>query len=33
MAGQVAGQLKEEKPIKEILEDIYNGYLNVKNSL
>ncbi|MEG1973041.1 MAG: nitronate monooxygenase, partial [Oscillospiraceae bacterium] len=27
MAGQVAGQLKEIKPLERIFADIYNGYL------
>lgn len=33
MAGQVAGQLKEIKPIAEIFEDLYNGAFKAKEGL
>ncbi|SER91862.1 enoyl-[acyl-carrier-protein] reductase FabK [Lachnobacterium bovis] len=33
MAGQVAGQIKEIKPIKEIFEDMYTGYERTVNKL
>lgn len=33
MAGQVAGQLKEIKPIRKIFEELYSGYLQRLNEL
>ena len=33
MAGQVAGQIKEIKPIKDIFEDMYAGYERTVNKL
>lgn len=33
MAGQVAGQLKEVKPLRQIFEELYDGYLNRLNQL
>ncbi|CAB1248644.1 Enoyl-(acyl-carrier-protein) reductase [FMN] [Ruminococcaceae bacterium BL-6] len=33
MAGQVAGQLHEIKPLRRIFEDLYSGYLNVLDRL
>ena len=33
MAGQVAGQLHEIKPLRRIFEDLYNGYLNALDRL
>ncbi|HBN80062.1 MAG TPA: enoyl-[acyl-carrier-protein] reductase FabK, partial [Ruminococcaceae bacterium] len=33
MAGQVAGQLHEIKPLRRIFEDLYSGYLNALDRL